>query len=52
MVFACSMHAEDIKIEGKTVSWKYNGKKYSAPKAGESKSLEQTQVETNHQKLE
>ena len=34
---ACSMHAEDIKVEGKTVSWKYNGKKYSAPKAGESR---------------
>ena len=31
------MHAEDIKVEGKTVTWKYDGKKYSATKAGESR---------------
>ena len=34
---ACSMHAEDIKISGKTVSWTYDGKRYSAPKYGESR---------------
>ena len=34
---ACSMHAEDIKINGKTVTWTYDGKKYSAPKYGESR---------------
>ena len=34
---ACSMHAEDIKVNGKTVTWNYNGKKYSAPKYGESR---------------
>ena len=34
---ACSMHAENIKVEGKKVTWKYNGKTYSAPKYGESK---------------
>ena len=34
---ACSMHAEDIKINGKTVSWTYDGKRYSAPKYGESR---------------
>ena len=34
---ACSLHAEDIKIKGKEVSWKYDGKKYSRPIHGESK---------------
>tara|TARA_B100001094_G_scaffold146901_1_gene142256 strand:+ start:375 stop:1868 length:1494 start_codon:yes stop_codon:yes gene_type:complete len=34
---ACSFHAEDIKVKGKTVSWKYNGKSYTEPKHGESK---------------
>ena len=52
MVLACSMHAEDIKIEGKTVSWKYNGKNTQHLKQVRVESLEQTQVETNHQKLE
>ena len=34
---ACSFHAENIKVKGKTVSWKYNGKSYTEPKHGESK---------------
>ena len=27
----CSLHAEDVKVQGKTVSWTYNGKKHSKP---------------------
>ena len=34
---ACSLHAEDIKIKGKTVSWKYNKKTYTKPIHGESR---------------
>ena len=50
---ACSMHAEDIKISGKTVSWTYDGKRYSALKYRESpECLEAMQKEKNHLKLE
>ena len=49
---ACSMHAEDIKISGKTVSWTYDGKRYSAPKYGESRVFRAMQKEKNHLKLE
>ena len=27
----CSLHAEDVTVKGKTVSWTYNGKKHSKP---------------------
>lgn len=34
---ACSMHAEDIKENGKNISWTYNNKRYTKPKHGVSK---------------
>ena len=34
---ACSLHAEDIQVKGKNISWKYNGKVYTKPIHGESK---------------
>jgi len=34
---ACSLHAEDIQVKGKNISWKYDGKVYTKPKHGESR---------------
>tara|TARA_E500000331_G_scaffold216477_1_gene207468 strand:- start:3296 stop:4780 length:1485 start_codon:yes stop_codon:yes gene_type:complete len=34
---ACSLHAEDIQVKGKNISWKYDGKVYTKPKYGESR---------------
>ena len=34
---ACSMHAEDIEKKGKSISWTYNGKRYTKPQHGVSR---------------